>query len=133
MLREDKDVNCWVIAGVRKSCTEGLVKILNKLYKKLSEDSRGPVTFCGLLLQELFNDSASMINQLANFLKKCAKRGLKKMYVNRQENVYVATKIILAVVTRLVKLRALHHDNLMTSSFSLISQPMMVFLPMFVG
>ena len=103
LCKEDRDVNRWVITGVQMSCTQSLVLILDEKYNLLPKRCQGSVTYCGLLIQSVFSESKETVNQLTSFLKRCAKKGLKKMYASRKENVYVACRIILIVVTRLVE------------------------------
>ena len=84
--------------------------IINEKYALLPRECQGSVTYVGLLVQEVFSDSRETVNQLVGFLLKCKKGGICKMYQAKKENVIVACRVLLVVVTRLVELCALPHD-----------------------
>ena len=83
---------------------------LSQFFETVDLNARGSVTYSKLMMDSAFPRDSWQADALKDFLKNLADKGLKVIWVNKNENVRLASRVIILVCVRLAELHALHYD-----------------------
>ena len=97
--------------GLPTACTAALESNLDRFFLSIKSEGQGSVVYAKLMFDRVFPQDSWTADGLKDFLQGMADKGIKVMFVNKGENVRLASRVIILVCERLAELRALPHDT----------------------